>query len=915
MKTLTDRWEAWLEAGGSENKVFFAVVKNVIWKELNDEGFAVPTRSSVGDLQKYLSVGLEPIIMNASGPKNPTLISFAYVMNLLWLPLLEYLNTFTPESAPQWTQKLGMNQQVLLAEMSGTVMAADEAMDMDSWVTFIEETLFRLLSVHVPKRLILQVVSPMAPFHLDPTPANALHLLRSDWCSKLVGPALAAQANRLILAEIADVPVQLYTDEDLKLQVRQDLVATLEHQLCGPDDCDSETRPAKKAKRTLQANDDNQEDKTAQVLFMIKNRVASRRLNDTIVGAADIINQVSSSSSSSSNTDLLEDSLFHRTTLARHMLLLDGAVDRCVSDKLMTMREEGRFAGVGLVTDESPPSQPRFRGLRFQITVFYWAAFKDLFQWEASPEPPIIRSSCLADIMHCPGKKGKDVSRIVEKQLARLGLNCYDVTSGTGDGGGENEGHTGVHAYFENLNPGYVRRRCLPHIAWRTCDVAIRTSGLDYKSLAAYMVEGVTWSRLRELATVDPANGGLGLFKDGSIECKRMFGVAPSAIAESRPETDLNFLKFLEGKEHLLDRLAAKDLEQRPLSAETRASILNLMDITGRIRRRVLQEMLERCMFLLYWTAKHPSVSCATSWDQLMQKAVTFILSLEITPKVIERFKMNEEDLDALIARPKTWVDLAVLQVVGDENLVAERLQETLDFHRSVSDAAAAHLNLLFENTYRTPWLAAKLLSTDRALAKDASVALVRHIVTTRPGNRTPFEEHLFTSEELWKSLEEFSHAEPPVLLWHSHGRYETLFKFLAPRFLLNPDHVLDSERVHARWQWACIRKRGVKLPGMNAELRLSHHLENNQVFPSHMELLPHLQAEQLEHKVSLAAMGDDVALGWRHLQAQSTGECQAIERGRAHRYRYIYIYMYIYVYICIYMYIYAIYIHIDIHI
>ena len=162
--------------------------------------------------------------------------------------------------------------------------------------------------------------------------------------------------------------------------------------------------------------------------------------------------------------------------------------------------------------------------------------------------------------MHCPGKKGTEVSRVIEKQLARWGLNCYDVASGTGDGGGENEGHQGVHAHFENLSPGYVRRRCLPHISWRTCDMAIRASGLDYKALAAYLVDGVTWSRLREIATKDPRDGGLHLFRDGSRECKNIFGSSPSAIVSTRPETDLNFLKLLQGKEHLLHRMATNCL-------------------------------------------------------------------------------------------------------------------------------------------------------------------------------------------------------------------------------------------------------------------------------------------------------------------------------------------------------------------
>ena len=80
---------------------------------------------------------------------------------------------------------------------------------------------------------------------------------------------------------------------------------------------------------------------------------------------------------------------------------------------------------------------------------------------------------------------------------------------------------------------------------------------------------------------------------------------------------------------------------------------------------------------------------------------------------------------------------LAALQVVGEEDLVAERLQVALDFHRSVSDQAVAHLNLLHDNTFRTPWLAAKLLSTDKAPAKSSAAALVKHLVTTRAGNKT----------------------------------------------------------------------------------------------------------------------------------------------------------------------------------
>ena len=112
----------------------------------------------------------------------------------------------------------------------------------------------------------------------------------------------------------------------------------------------------------------------------------------------------------------------------------------------------------------------------------------------------------------------------------------------------ENEGRLGVHAFFENLSPGYVRHRCIPHIAWRTCDVAIRVSGLDYRALAGYLVDGTTWKRLRDLACKEKAFGGLELFKDGSKRCNDIFSKSPSAIVDGRPETDLSFLELLEGR-------------------------------------------------------------------------------------------------------------------------------------------------------------------------------------------------------------------------------------------------------------------------------------------------------------------------------------------------------------------------------
>ncbi len=48
-----------------------------------------------------------------------------------------------------------------------------------------------------------------------------------------MGPALAAQTHRLILAETADAPVPLHSTEYLNLKIKKDLIASLEELRCG----------------------------------------------------------------------------------------------------------------------------------------------------------------------------------------------------------------------------------------------------------------------------------------------------------------------------------------------------------------------------------------------------------------------------------------------------------------------------------------------------------------------------------------------------------------------------------------------------------------------------------------------------------------------------------------------------------
>ena len=160
----------------------------------------------------------------------------------------------------------------------------------------------------VPKQHILHAMSHVVPFHVAPTTANGLHLLRSGLCSKLVGPSLAGQVSRLILAEIAEVPVDLLSDAELNIQVRQDLVNSLAAPLCDPADSEDDKRPTKRS-RTRAAIDETMKAKTDQVLFMVKNRIASRRVQSSLEDAAQLLQDLSqdSASGSSSNSQALAE--------------------------------------------------------------------------------------------------------------------------------------------------------------------------------------------------------------------------------------------------------------------------------------------------------------------------------------------------------------------------------------------------------------------------------------------------------------------------------------------------------------------------------------------------------------------------------------------------------------------------------
>ena len=135
------------------------------------------------------------------------------------------------------------------------------------------------------------------------------------------------------------------------------------------------------------------------------------------------------------------------------------------------------------------------------------------------------------------------------------------------------------------------------------------------------------------------------------------------------------------------------------------------------------------------------------------------------------------------------------------------------------------------------------MLAPDAATAQTAAQNLHRQLLTIAPNRQTPFERCLSDNVTFMANLEAFANATPATCLWKNHGAYKPLFRFLALRFQLAPDQVLDCERIHARWQWACAVKRNLRLKALNATLRLTRFLETHDFeFPPHGTLVgsPH---------------------------------------------------------------------------
>jgi hypothetical protein len=376
----------------------------------------------------------------------------------------------------------------------------------------------------------------------------------------------------------------------------------------------------------------------------------------------------------------------------------------------------GAFLGMGLETDESAPFGNKWTGYRFQITIIYLPLVKPIDEWEDpryDEKPPCDVISLLQDICHAPTKDGKGLLAILEKQLFRQRLAFPDVVSGTTDGGGENVGKDGMHAFLESLGQGYVKRRGLEHISWRVCDAGLAAAPdltKKYITLSRYLHDGTTWSRLQAIATLNAQLGGIGLMRPYSAEFAKYFRASPPGIIADRPETDKNFLRWLYPREDVLLKCIEHDATLRNI-ADMSVVLGTLRDREERLERIALAELLERGCYLHRFAMKHKHIMAAsaqTTPEKLIEKATRIITSASCleSQELLAQFGSSPEDVISRGFGDEHWCKV-VARLYDAEDLLLH-LQE---FQLKVSSRMATHLTLTFENINLSHWWSAAMLS------------------------------------------------------------------------------------------------------------------------------------------------------------------------------------------------------------
>ena len=499
-------------------------------------------------------------------------------------------------------------------------------------------------------------------------------------------------------------------------------------------------------------------------------------------------------------------------------------MDAFTASRVDRMRDAGHLHGFAFSSDESPPSANRFCGLRFQITYAYLPIFKDINTWELYADRfPMDLERHLTDIVHCPSKLGNEVLKVMEKQWATLGLTRWDAHGGTGDRGGENMGYTGIHSIMEESNESYVGKICLAHLSWRVCDAGIRVMhSKKVEAIETYVRDGITWSRLKTIATASLEHGGLALFAEASEESVNFFSRAPPKILEDRPETNAEFLEWLVPRQDVLAKLVAHDLSRRNLTMpQAQQALASLTDRMECVLRHIDLVLIKKGLYLFYLSKScHTVIDGDRCFEDVLTKAKDILTNKFVDDHVLEVIGLSWAELHAIGWTERTnlqWLEVVILLIPGmGQAECNEMFEEVVKYHDMVAIKMATHLQGVALNIEtRGSMLASQILSKDPAKAQNGAQRLRDHILGTHPDKRSKFDNYILNSHDLWSELLQFASRAVACVVWHGHGAFQHLFVFLVLRLATAPDTVLDCEGTHAKWKWLMDVKRGISFKMM----------------------------------------------------------------------------------------------------
>lgn len=111
----------------------------------------------------------------------------------------------------------------------------------------------------------------------------------------------------------------------------------------------------------------------------------------------------------------------------------------------------------------------------------------------------------------------------------------------------------------------------------------------------------------------------------------------PPKIIEERPECVAEFLAWLLPKQSQLAQLVAADLATRSVSAQS--AVVARATLSSReecLRRHVDFVLLKKGLFLLYNCKAHPHIAATSTFQALIDKAASIILSTAIDDSFLE---------------------------------------------------------------------------------------------------------------------------------------------------------------------------------------------------------------------------------------------------------------------------------------